>query len=102
MVNKLTVWAAIVVKMLEKLHMYSIEISEDQAAFAELLRRVLSGEEVIISQEGTPIARIVPIAEKTLPRIPGLDRGKVSIAPDFDAPLPDDVLNSFLNPTDED
>lgn len=75
--------------------MYSIEISKDQAGFAELLRRVLSGEEVIISQEGTPVARIVPIAEQTLPRIPGLDRGKVTISPDFDAPLPDDVLNSF-------
>ena len=82
--------------------MYSIEIPEAQAGFAELLRRVSSGEEVIISQSGTPIARIVPIAEQTLPRIPGLDRGKVTIAPDFDAPLPDDVLNSFLNPTDED
>jgi prevent-host-death family protein len=82
--------------------MYSVEIPEDQAEFAELLRRVLRGEEVIISQAGTPIARIVPIAEQALPRIPGLDRGKVTIAPDFDAPLPDDVLNAFLNPTDED
>lgn len=81
--------------------MYSIEIPEAQAGFTELLQRVLSGEEVIISQEGTPVAPIVPIAEQALPRIPGLDRGKVSIAPDFDAPLPDDTLSSFLYPADE-
>ncbi|WP_414576249.1 type II toxin-antitoxin system Phd/YefM family antitoxin [Anabaena sp. CCY 9402-a] len=80
--------------------MYSLEIPEDQAEFAELLRRVLEGEEVIISQAGTPIARIVPIAEQKLPRIPGLDRGQVTISPDFDAPLPDEVLNAFINPTD--
>jgi prevent-host-death family protein len=82
--------------------MYNVEIPEGQAEFAELLRRVRSGEEIIISQAGTPIARIVPIAEQKLPRIPGLDRGKVTIASDFDAPLPDNVLNAFLNPTDED
>jgi prevent-host-death family protein len=81
--------------------MYNVEIPEGQAEFAELLRRVRSGEEIIISQAGTPIARIVPIAEQKLSRIPGLDCGKVTIASDFDAPLPDDVLNAFLNPTDE-
>ncbi|MDJ0800111.1 MAG: type II toxin-antitoxin system Phd/YefM family antitoxin [Calothrix sp. MO_167.B12] len=82
--------------------MYNLEIPESQSEFAELLRRVRSGEEIIISQAGTPIARIVPIAEQKLPRIPGLDRGKVEIAPDFDAPLPENILNAFLNPTDED
>lgn len=81
--------------------MYNVEISEGKAEFAELLRRVLEGEEVIISQAGTPIARLVPIGEQTLPRIPGLDRGRVEISPDFDAPLPDDVLNAFINPPDE-
>lgn len=79
--------------------MHNVELPELQTDFSELLRRVLSGEEVIISQAGTPIARIVPIAEQSLPRIPGLDRGKVIIAPDFDAPLPEDVLNDFLSPT---
>lgn len=76
--------------------MYNVELPELQA-FAELLRRVSSGEEVIISQAGTPIARIVPITKQSLPRIPGMDRGKVAIAPDFDDPLPEDVMNDFLN-----
>jgi prevent-host-death family protein len=82
--------------------MYSIEIPESQTEFTELLRRVRLGEEVILSVAGTPIARIVPIAEQALPRVPGLDRGKVTITPDFDNPLPEDVLNAFLYPKDED
>ncbi len=32
--------------------------------------------------------------------LPGLDKGKVWIAPDFNDPLPDDVLNDFLSPSD--
>ncbi len=58
------------------------------------------GEEVIISQSGTPIARIVPFSQQPLPRIPGLDHGKVVIASDFNEPLPEDVLKDFLNPLD--
>ncbi|MEC4818497.1 MAG: type II toxin-antitoxin system Phd/YefM family antitoxin [Scytonema sp. PMC 1069.18] len=81
--------------------MYNVEVPEVQADLAQLLLRVLSGEEVIISQAGTPVARIVPITEQSLPRIPGLDRGKVEIAPDFDAPLPEDILNDFLGSADK-
>ena len=80
--------------------MYNAELPANLADFAELLRRVLSGEEVILSQAGTPVARIVPLTNQPLPRIPGLDRGKVVIAPDFDEPLPEDVLNDFLSPLD--
>ncbi len=42
--------------------MYNVELRELPPDFAELLDRVLSGEEVIISQAGTPIAPIVPIS----------------------------------------
>jgi len=80
--------------------MYSTELPANLVDFAELLRRVLAGEEVILSQAGTPIARIVPLTDQSLPRIPGLDRGKVVIAPNFNEPLPEDVLNDFLNPLD--
>ncbi|MFB2983854.1 DUF29 family protein [Microseira sp. BLCC-F43] len=68
--------------------MYTVEFPALQADLTQLLSRVLSGEEVIISQAGTPIARIVPIADQSLPRIPGLDRGKVVISPDFNEPIP--------------
>ncbi len=32
-----------------------------------------------------------------LPRVPGQDKGEVMMADDFDAPLPDDILDSFEN-----
>ncbi len=80
--------------------LYNAELPANLVDFADLLRRVLAGEEVILSQAGTPVARIVPLTDQSLPRIPGLDRGKVVIAPNFNEPLPEDVLNDFLNPLD--
>ncbi|BAY64427.1 hypothetical protein NIES22_45250 [Calothrix brevissima NIES-22] len=82
--------------------MYNAELPGNLADFGELLRRVLSGEEVILSQAGTPVARIVPISQQPLPRTPGLDRGKVVISSDFNSPLPNDILNDFLFPVDID
>jgi len=80
--------------------MYNAELPDNLGDFGELLRRVLSGEEVILSQAGNPVARIVPFSHQPLRRIPGLDRGKVIIAPDFNSPLPEDILKDFLNPLD--
>ncbi len=34
------------------------------------------------------------------PEFHSLDRGKVVIAPDFNEPLPEEVLNDFLSPLD--
>jgi antitoxin (DNA-binding transcriptional repressor) of toxin-antitoxin stability system len=47
----------------------------------------MNGEEIIIARAGKPIARITPIRESGSPRVPGLDKGKVIILPDFNAPL---------------
>ena len=80
--------------------MYNEELPDNLGDFGELLRRVLSGEEVILSQAGTPVARIIPFSHRPLARIPGLDRCKVVIAPDFNSPLPEDILKDFLNPLD--
>ena len=75
----------------------NVSIPEAATQFIELMNRVRLGEEVIISEAGVPIARLLPIGNKS-PRIPGEDKGKVIIAPDFNDPLPEDILNDFLNP----
>lgn len=77
----------------------SIDVSVPEAAtqLAELVNRVRSGEEVIISEAGVPVARLLPIRQKPR-RIPGQDKGKVVIAPDFNDLLPEEILNDFLNP----
>jgi hypothetical protein len=38
---------------------------------------------------------LVPLAGRKTPRRPGGGKGKVWIAGDFDAPLPDEVLKAF-------
>ena len=51
-------------------------------------------EDVVIARAGTPIAKLVPLNPPAA-RPLGLDASPVIIAPDFDAPLPDDVLERF-------
>ena len=76
----------------------NISIPEAANQFVELLDRVKHGEEVTILEAGVAIARLVPAPKQRSPRIPGQDQGKVLIAPDFNAPLGEDILNDFLNP----
>ena len=73
----------------------TVNIHEAKTNLSKLLARVGIGEEVIIAKSGKPIARLVPIVEKPRRRVPGSAAGKVIIAPDFDAPLPEDILESF-------
>ena len=68
--------------------MTMFNIHEAKTHFSKLLERVLNGEEIVIAKAGKPVARILPFtAEDTSPRIPGIDKGKVVIMPDFDDPL---------------
>jgi prevent-host-death family protein len=73
----------------------TVNVHEAKTNFSKLLAQAINGEEVIIAKAGTPIARLVPFAEKPLRRIPGTAIGKMVIADDFDAPLPDDLLEAF-------
>jgi len=73
-----------------------VGIQEAKRHFAHLLRRAITGEEVIITRWGVPAARLVRIEEKPAKERPmGMDRGKIWISEDFDAPLPDDLLKLF-------
>jgi prevent-host-death family protein len=62
---------------------------ESKTHFSRLIEKVLNGEEVIIAKAGKPVARISPILDDVSPRVPGLDKGKVTISSNFDAPLPE-------------
>ena len=65
-------------------------IHEAKTHFSKLLERVLSGEEVVIAKAGKPIARLLPFNQEiTAPRVPGIDKGKLIIKPEFDDPLPE-------------
>ncbi len=66
-----------------------VNIHEAKTHLSQLLKRVISGETIVIAKAGKPIAVLSPIAAAPGPRIPGTDTGKVVISPDFDAPLPE-------------
>jgi prevent-host-death family protein len=71
-----------------------VNIHEAKTHLSRLLERVAKGEDIVIARAGTPIAKLVPLTPAA-GRPLGLDAGSVRIAPDFDAPLPDDVLDGF-------
>lgn len=71
-----------------------VNVHEAKTHLSRQLERVAGGEEIVIARAGTPVARLVPVAAEG-PRQLGLDRGRVTIAEDFDAPLPADVLADF-------
>lgn len=62
---------------------------------SKLIDRITAGEEVVITRRGTPVAKLVAVDAAREPRRLGLLKGRVRIAPDFDAPLPDDVWGRF-------
>jgi len=74
--------------------MIDVGVHEAKTNLSKLLRRVAVGEEVIIRRGGEPIARIVPFAPIDH-RVLGEDAGVYVVPGDFDAPLPDDLLDVF-------
>jgi prevent-host-death family protein len=68
---------------------------EAKTNLSRLLDEVQEGEEVIIAKGNRPVARLIPFTAKKPVRKPGYLQGKIRVAADFDAPLPDDILNSF-------
>ncbi len=75
--------------------MTTVNIHEAKTHLSKLLARVAAGEEIIIAKAGKPIARLVPVTTSPSKRVPGSARGKIWIAPDFDTPLPEDVIQAF-------
>jgi prevent-host-death family protein len=74
--------------------MQTVNIHEAKSQLSRLIEAVISGEEVIIAKAGTPVVRLVSVNQKAKLRL-GLMKGKIKIADDFNAPLPDDVLATF-------
>lgn len=75
--------------------MKSVNVHEAKTHLSRLLEDVASGTEITIAKAGKPIARLVPIANAAPKRVPGFLRGRIRIADDFDAPLPEDVQAEF-------
>jgi prevent-host-death family protein len=75
--------------------MRQINIHEAKTQLSRLVEDVANGEEIIIAKAGKPMARLVALEPPATPRQFGMLRGKIQVADDFDAPLPDEILAAF-------
>ncbi|HYC55985.1 MAG TPA: type II toxin-antitoxin system Phd/YefM family antitoxin [Candidatus Binatia bacterium] len=75
--------------------MREVNVHEAKTHLSRLLAQVESGEEVVISRAGKPIARLVPVDSPAGPRVLGRDKGSLFVSDDFDEPLSVDVLSEF-------
>ena len=76
--------------------MKAVNVHEAKTHLSRLLQRVAAGEEITISNRGTPVARLVPAKRRRGQGILGLAQGQFTVPEDFDAPLPPEVLAGFL------
>ena len=74
--------------------MATVNIHEAKTHLSRLLERAASGEEIVIAKAGKPIARLVTYQREEAPRRPGLWKGRMTMAPDFDQ-LPEELEAAF-------
>jgi prevent-host-death family protein len=65
--------------------MKQVNVHEAKTRLSRLLQEVEDGEEIVIARNGKPVARLVRHQPAREPRKPGSAKGKIWIAPDFDA-----------------
>jgi prevent-host-death family protein len=61
-----------------------VNIHHAKTHLSRLIEDVAGGNEIVIARGGRPMARLVPLGRDDSPRKPGLLKGKLRIAEDFD------------------
>jgi antitoxin (DNA-binding transcriptional repressor) of toxin-antitoxin stability system len=79
-----------------------IDIEEIRRDPLRFLRRAQAGETIIVTDANETVAEIKPVSieggkPEKHPRPFGLAKGAFTLPADFDAPLPEEFLNSFEN-----
>ncbi|MBS3965504.1 MAG: type II toxin-antitoxin system Phd/YefM family antitoxin [Methylomonas sp.] len=75
--------------------MQTITIQEAQTKLAQLVDAAIAGDEVFIHETGKPKIRLVPVDSVPTKRKLGIFAGKLTVPDDFDAQLPNDILDGF-------
>ncbi|AFY73638.1 prevent-host-death family protein [Synechococcus sp. PCC 7502] len=76
--------------------METVNIHQAKTNLSRLLSRVELGEEIVISNRGIPVAKLVPFSTSSNRKASlGIDRGRFIVPEDFNAPLPEDILSAF-------
>jgi prevent-host-death family protein len=72
-----------------------VGMHEAKTKLSQLVERADRGEDIVIARNGTPVARLVPVAgPASIASVRGIWQGQVQIADDFDQ-LPDDIADAF-------
>jgi prevent-host-death family protein len=77
--------------------MQTVNVHAAKTHFSRLVDQAAAGEEIIIAKAGKPVAKLVPLTprhDRSKRRL-GTLAGVAAIPPDFDAPLPDHVIDAF-------
>ena len=82
------------------MEMESVNITDAQSRFADLIERASKGEDFLICTQDGPKARLVPYSTARRPRQPGSWAGKVVIQDGF-SDLPPDIQSAFEVDTGE-
>ena len=75
--------------------MHTVNIHEAKTHLSKLLEEVSKGKDIVIAKSGKPIAKLTGLIPAKPVRKPGFLKGKIRIAENFDAPLPNDVQYAF-------
>jgi prevent-host-death family protein len=76
--------------------MTQVNIEDIQQDLSTYLQRVEAGETLVIVRAGRPVAEVKPVVPRVETLRPfGLCAGEFIVPEDFDAPLPEDILNAF-------
>jgi prevent-host-death family protein len=69
--------------------MRKVSLGEAQAGLVDLVNEALAGEEVVISREGRPLVRLMPVSAVRGERRFGIDQGKFVVPDTFNDPDPE-------------
>ena len=72
-----------------------VNIHDAKARFSKLINQVLKGKEIVITRDGKPLIRLVPYTKEPETRKGGQLKGLIQFSRNFDAPLPNNILNQF-------
>ncbi|MFN5838353.1 MAG: type II toxin-antitoxin system Phd/YefM family antitoxin [Pseudanabaena sp.] len=76
--------------------METVNSHQAKTNLSRLLARVELGEEIVISNRGVPVAKLVPFCTSSNRKASlGIDKGRFIVPEDFNDPLPEDILSAF-------
>jgi prevent-host-death family protein len=72
-----------------------VNLHAAKTSLSRLVDQAVAGEDVVIAKAGKPMVRLVPVGARSRRTGYGSLKGRIRIRPDFDAPLPGNILRGF-------